>query len=326
MKYIAAIDASQTPKSMLWADGVMLTFEDHLIYSNDQRLLIQSLLLDPPQNEEDLRLCRMLYDQTVVWLQQLEGFSRRQLFFRLPDHAVDDFLPVNDDDFEALSLYTGHPIRWMREEVETLRTDEEERLQMGSRMMIGNEYLFRTFLRALMAAAKQSGFDEISLLLPCVARCSDADNMRAIVAECTEHYGIGCTLGIEIATPRAACYAGYFAEWADFIVFHTEDLAQLLYGMTRRESKKAVSHYLHERSAQHTVFTAFDEVGLGTLLNMAVGQIHAVRPDMMLGAIGNPILNAKGKKFCLDAGIGMLFLPQTPQKSLSFPPRKLCNK
>ena len=102
--------------------------------------------------------------------------------------------------------------------------------------------------------------------------------------------------------------------------------AQLLYGMTRRESKKAISHYLHERSAQHTVFTAFDEVGLGTLLNMAVGQIHAIRPDMMLGAIGNPILNAKGKKFCLDAGIGMLFLPQTPQKSLSFPPRKLCNK
>ncbi|MBQ8143162.1 MAG: hypothetical protein IJ452_03345 [Butyricicoccus sp.] len=314
MKYIAAIDAADAPKAALWADGVMLTFEDHLIYTNDQRLLIQSLLLDPPQNEEDLRLCRMLYDQTVVWLQQLESFSRKQLFFRLPDHAVDDFLPVSSDDFEALSLYTGHPISWMREEVEALRTDEEERLQMGSRMMIGNEHLFRTFLRALMAAAKQSGFTEIALLLPCVARCSDTDRMRAIVAECTAHYEIACALGIEIATPRAACYAGYFAEWADFMVFHTEDLAQLLYGMTRRESRKAVSHYLHENSSQHNVFIEFDAVGLGTLLNMAVAQIRAVNPSMQLGAIGSPVLNAKGKKFCTDAGIEMLILPQTNRK------------
>lgn len=314
MKYIAAIDAADAPKAALWADGVMLTFEDHLIYTNDQRLLIQSLLLDPPQNEEDLRLCRMLYDQTVVWLQQLESFSRKQLFFRLPDHAVDDFLPVSSDDFEALSLYTGHPISWMREEVAALRTDEEERLQMGSRMMIGNEHLFRTFLRALMAAAKQSGFTEIALLLPCVARCSDTDRMRAIVAECTAHYEIACALGIEIATPRAACYAGYFAEWADFMVFHTEDLAQLLYGMTRRESRKAVSHYLHENSSQHNVFIEFDAVGLGTLLNMAVAQIRAVNPSMRLGAIGSPVLNAKGKKFCTDAGIEMLILPQTNKK------------
>ena len=310
MKYIAAIDAADAPKSALWADGIMLTFEDHLIYTNDQRLLIQSLLLDPPQNDEDIRLCRMLYDQTVVWLRQLEGFKRGQLFLRLPDHAVDDFLPATDDDFEALSLYTGHPIRWMREEVEALRTDKDERLQMGSRMMIGNEHLFRTFLRALMAAAKQSGFAEISLLLPCVTRCSDTDRMRAIVKECIAYYAISCKLGIEIATPRAACYAGFFAEWADFIVFHTEDLAQLLYGMTRRESRKAVSHYLHERSTQHNVFTEFDAVGLGTLLNMAVAQIRQVNPGIHLGAIGSPVLNAKGKKFCTDAGIELLFLPQ----------------
>ena len=311
MKYIAAIDAAEAPGSARRADGIMLTFEDHLMYTVDQRLLIQSLLLDPPQNDEDLRLCRMLYDQTVIWLQQLEGFSREQLFFRLPDHAVDDFLPVSDDDFEALSLYTGHPIRWMREEVASLRTCEEERLQTGSRMMIGNEHLFRTFLCALMAAAKQSGFPSISLLLPCVARCSDADNMRAIVAECTAAYGISCALGIEIATPRAACYAGYFAEWADFIVFHTEDLAQLLYGMTRRESRRAVSHYLHEQAAQHNVFAEFDAVGLGTLLNMAVAQIRAVKPDMCLGAIGGPVFHPKGKKFCLDAGIEMLILPRS---------------
>ncbi len=309
MKYIAAIDASDQPQAVRWADGVMLTFEDHMIYTNEQRLLIQSLLLDPPQNEEDLRLCRMLYDQTVVWLQQLEMVRKGELFFRLPDHAVDDFLPTTDDEYEALSLYTGHPIGWMRGEVAALRTNEDERLQTGSRMMIGNEHLFRTFLCALMAAAQQSGFPKISLLLPCVARCSDADRMRAIAAACIERYGIDCSLGVEIATPRAACFAGWFAEWADFIVFHTEDLAQLLYGMTRRDSRRAVSRYLHEGPAQHHIFTEFDAVGLGTLLRMAVDQIRTVRPGMRLAAIGNPALNEKGQKFCVDTGIGTLILP-----------------
>ena len=54
-------------------DGIMLTGEDCLMRTEDQRLLVQSLLLDPPQAEDDERLRLLQHRQTILWLEKIEG-------------------------------------------------------------------------------------------------------------------------------------------------------------------------------------------------------------------------------------------------------------
>ena len=61
---------------------------------------------------------------------------------------------------------------------------------------------------------------------------------------------------------------------------------------------------------RHNPFTEFDDIGVGSLLTIALKQIRAVRPDLRLSAIGYPTLTEKGRKFCSSMGIDMLIGPQ----------------
>ena len=81
-------------------DGIMLTGEDCLMRTEDQRLLVQSLLLDPPQTAEDERLVLLQRRQTILWLEKIEGCAAMQLCISLPDRPVDAFLPRTQAEIE----------------------------------------------------------------------------------------------------------------------------------------------------------------------------------------------------------------------------------
>ena len=66
MRYYTEIDAVEELESVDMTDGIMLTGEDCLMRTEDQRLLVQSLLLDPPQTAEDERLGLLQRRQTIL--------------------------------------------------------------------------------------------------------------------------------------------------------------------------------------------------------------------------------------------------------------------
>lgn len=70
MRYYTEIDAVEELESVDMTDGIMLTGEDCLMRTEDQRLLVQSLLLDPPQAEDDERLRLLQHRQTILWLEK----------------------------------------------------------------------------------------------------------------------------------------------------------------------------------------------------------------------------------------------------------------
>ncbi|WP_283674219.1 putative PEP-binding protein [Butyricicoccus sp. Marseille-Q5471] len=306
MKYIAAIDAVEELETLEQTDGVMLTGEDCLIRMEDQRLLMQSLLLNPPQVETDKRLAQMLHSQHILWLEKIEECARSQLCIRLPDRPADDMLPQTQAEFARLADYTGQSAAELQEQVASLRSVNPDLSSRGCRMMIDNELLFRTLLRAMFIAADQRGVHELSILLPFVSDAREVQFLKAIIAQHAATYQITCAIGIEIATPRAACIAEELAVCADAIVFNVEELVQLLYGMSQRDSKKVLCRYLHEKVFRHNPFHEFDEIGIGTLLTIALEQIRRVKPNIRLSAIGHPVLCEKGRKFCNDMGIDML--------------------
>ena len=173
-----------------------------------------------------------------------------------------------------------------------------------------NELLFRALVRAILAAVKERGIRKLSFLLPFVSECREVSYLKGIITGYASADGIETTIGIEIATPRAACIAGELAAQADAMVFNVEELVQLLYGMSRFDTRKVISCYLHENVFRHNPFVEFDEIGIGTLLMIALKQIRRVRPQMRLSAIGHCVLSEKGRKFCQDAGIDILIAQQ----------------
>ena len=72
MKYFTAVDAVEGLESALDTDGIMLTGEDCLLRMENQRLLMQSLMIDPPETEDDPRLMQMIRSQTMLWSEKIE--------------------------------------------------------------------------------------------------------------------------------------------------------------------------------------------------------------------------------------------------------------
>lgn len=306
MKYFTTIDAIEEFESAEPMDGVMLTGDDCLMRTETQRLVVQSLLLDPPKDEQDERLARMLRGQTILWLEKIEECAHLQICIRLPDRPVDAFLPRTEKEFARLGAFIATDPKSLQEKAFALRTFNPELSCRGCRMMIANDLLFRTLLCAIFDAAAQQGVRSMSLLLPFVSESREVSYIKDIIAACAAKHGVSCTTGIEIATPRAACIAGTLAAAADAIVFNVEELVQLMYGMSRLDSRKVISHYMHEQVFLHNPFREFDTIGIGTLLTMAVGQIQQAHPGLRLSATGHPVLSENGRKFCSDLGIDIL--------------------
>lgn len=310
MQYITEIDAVEELETLRFTDGILLKGEDCLMRMEEQRLLVQSLLVSPPKRSEDLRLGCLLRSQTVLWLEKIENCANNKIIIRLPDKPVDAFLPGTKAEMERLGEFMAVPFAELYEQIRDMRTMNPDLSCRGCRMMISNELLFRTYLRSLLTAAKQRGVCEVSILLPFIAEKQEVLFLRGIITECAATTEIRCRIGAEIATPRAACIAEELAADADFIIFRFEELVQLLYGMSKHDTKQVISRYMHEKVFQHNPFTEFDEMGMGTLITIAVNRIRQIKPDIVIGAAGRPALTEKGRTFCSDMGINMLLAPQ----------------
>ena len=139
MRYYTEIDAVEELESVDMTDGIMLTGEDCLMRTEDQRLLVQSLLLDPPAAENDERLQMLEQRQTILWLEKIEGCASMQLCIRLPDRPVDAFLPHTGPEIERLSGYMARPVDEVRSLVQAARNLNPDLSCRGCRMMISNE-------------------------------------------------------------------------------------------------------------------------------------------------------------------------------------------
>lgn len=310
MKYFTEIDAVEGLEAVDETDGIMLTGEECLMRTEAQRLLMQSLLLDPPETADDARLGQLFRSQTRLWTEKIAECAQVQLCIRLPDRPLDAFLPSTPAERSRLAAYLSRPDDWVRDRIQALHAINPDLSCRGCRMMIANPLLFQTFLHALFETAQGCGVTRLSILLPFVADSQEVVYLKGILDGYAQTYAIACTLGIEIATPRAACIAGELAGYADAIVFNVDELVQLLYGMSRHDTRKVISRYLHEQVFRHNPFTEFDEIGIGTLLSIALEQIRTTHPQVRLSALGQPTLTEKGRKFCRDMGIDMLIGPQ----------------
>lgn len=310
MKYFTSIDAVEGLESVAETDGIMLTGEDCLMRMEDQRLLMQSLLISPPEDEDDPHLARLLHNQIMLWSEKIEECVEKQLCIRLPDRPIDAFLPNTASEFSRLSDFMSTPVEWLRGQVSAMRDVNPDLSCRGCRLLINNKFVFQTFLHALFSTAHQCGIHTLSVLIPFVSDCSEVAYLKDIITAHAAACEITCSIGVEIATPRAACIAGQLAAEADALVFNVDELVQLLYGMSQKDTRKVIFHYLQANVFRHNPFTEFDEIGVGSLLTIALNQIRETRPTLRLSAIGYPILTEKGRKFCSNMGIDMLIGPQ----------------
>jgi pyruvate,orthophosphate dikinase len=110
-------------------------------------------------------------------------------------------------------------------------------------------------------------------------------------------------VGTMIEVPRGALTAGEIAETAQFFSFGTNDLTQTTLGMSRDDSGSFLGCYQELEILKKNPFASVDQTGVGRLMEIAVTEGRATRPDIKLGICGEHGGDPDSVRFCHRIGL-----------------------
>ena len=106
-----------------------------------------------------------------------------------------------------------------------------------------------------------------------------------------------------IEIPRAALTAGQVAEEAEFFSFGTNDRTQMTFGFSRDDSGKLLDSYYKAKIYESDPFARLDQTGVGRLVEMAVKEGRATRPELKCGICGEHGGDPSSVEFCHKVGL-----------------------
>jgi pyruvate,orthophosphate dikinase len=106
-----------------------------------------------------------------------------------------------------------------------------------------------------------------------------------------------------IEIPRAALTAGDVATEAEFFSFGTNDLTQMTFGFSRDDAGKFLDSYYKAKIYESDPFARLDQTGVGQLVQMAVKNGRATRPDLKCGICGEHGGDPSSIEFCHKTGL-----------------------
>jgi len=285
----------------LGAEGIGLTRTEHM-FLGDRRVLIERVILADTAEERDAALDALLPMQRQDFYEILEAMDGLPVTIRLLDPPLHEFLP----DYTELSVRVavaevqGKPDAQdlaLLAAVERLHETNPMLGLRGVRLGLVVPGLFALQVRAIaeaaMARIKDGGDPKVEIMVPLVGSVMElhliADETDGIVHEISRREGI--TLQIPVGTmielPRAALTAHRIADVAEFFSFGTNDLTQTTWGFSRDDVEaEFFAAYLDKGVFTVSPFESLDVDGVGRLVQIAVEEGRATRPDLKLGVCG----------------------------------------
>src|ERR671910_1326587 len=307
---------ADTPKDArrareLGAEGVGLCRTEHMFMEGERLQIMREMIL----SESDDALKEALVKLEPMQREDFEGiFSAMYglpVTVRLLDPPLHEFLPDSKDLAREIAEREARAedAEELRRQLRVAENLEERNPMLGLRgcrlgLLRPEVYLMQT--RAIAQAAKAvreyGGDPVVEIMIPLVGFPSELERMRDLILE--ELTGEEVPIGTMIELPRACAVAGEIARAADFFSFGTNDLTQMVCGISRDDAEeKFLSDYLKSGILQENPFETLDRDGVGELVHMARERGRETNPHLKLGVCGEHGGDPKSVAFFHEAGL-----------------------
>ncbi|MER5882346.1 pyruvate, phosphate dikinase [Streptomyces sp. NPDC001941] len=283
------------------AQGIGLCRTEHM-FLGERREMVERLILADTDEERESALAELLPLQKKDFVELFEAMDGLPVTVRLLDPPLHEFLP----DITELSVrvalaesrkdHNENDLRLLQA-VHRLHEQNPMLGLRGVRLGLVIPGLFTMQVRAIAEAATQrieaKGDPRAEIMIPLVGTVQELelvrDDAEQVLAEVQAATGVELklALGTMIELPRAALTAGQIAEAAEFFSFGTNDLTQTVWGFSRDDVEASFfTAYLEKGIFGVSPFETIDKDGVGSLVEHAVKQGRATRPDLKLGVCG----------------------------------------
>lgn len=184
----------------------------------------------------------------------------------------------------------------------------------GIRLGIVHPEIVRLQIQAIFEAACDLARRGIRPKLKIMAPLSIDTNELRVVREEVESTALSVMkrkkvkveyeFGTMIEAPRAALIAGDLAKIAEFFSFGTNDLTQMVWGISRDDAEgKFLLRYIEKGIISENPFQKLDRLGVGRLMRWAIEEGRRTRPNIELGICGEQGGDSDTIDFCHDLGL-----------------------
>jgi len=281
------------------AAGVGLVRTEHM-FLGERRQLIEDLILAGTDEDRQRALDALEPLQRGDFVEILDAMDGLPVTIRLIDPPLHEFLPDLTDLSVRIALAGDNATEKDKELLAAVRRLHEQNPMLGLRgVRLGlvipglTDMQVRAIARAA-AQLKQAGKDpQPEVMIPLTATVQEMEISREraekVLREVEEETGthVHTPIGTMIEVPRAALNAGPIAGSAEFFSFGTNDLTQMTWGFSRDDVEGAFfSKYIELGIFGVSPFETIDREGVGRLVDIAVKEGRAARPDLHLGVCG----------------------------------------
>ena len=295
------------------AKGVGLARTEHMFFENEKIKAMREMILSDTVEGREKALAKLLPYQKQDFYGILKAMDGYPVNIRLLDPPLHEFVPHDLEGQQIMAKEMGITVQEIQQRVNCL---SEHNPMLGHRgCRLGNTYPEITAMqtRAILGAAvqlKKEGFDpKPEIMVPLIGIVNEFDMQEKVIRETAkeifeeEGIEIAFRVGTMIEIPRAALTADHIAAKAEYFSFGTNDLTQMTFGFSRDDAGKFLDSYYKAKIYESDPFARLDQTGVGRLVELAVKEGRATRPELKCGICGEHGGDPSSVEFCHKVGL-----------------------
>ena len=299
----------------LGAEGIGLCRTEHMFFEEDRIAAFREMICSDTAEEREAALEKILPYQQGDFEKLYEALEGCPVTIRFLDPPLHEFVPTEEEDIKKLADAQGKSVEQIKAIIASLHEANPMMGHRGCRLAVTYPEIAKMQTKAVIRAAinvQKAHPDwnvapEIMIPLSCDAKELKYVKDIVVATADAEIAAAGSDMKYEVGTmieiPRAALTAGDIAKEAEFFCFGTNDLTQMTYGFSRDDAGKFLNAYYDAKIFESDPFAKLDQTGVGQLMEMAVKNGKATRPELHCGICGEHGGDPSSVEFCHKIGL-----------------------
>ena len=299
----------------LGAEGIGLCRTEHMFFEEDRIAAFREMICSDTAEEREAALEKILPYQQGDFEKLYEALEGCPVTIRFLDPPLHEFVPTEEEDIKKLADAQGKSVEQIKAIIASLHEFNPMMGHRGLRLAVTYPESAKMQTKAVIRAAinvQKAHPDwnvapEIMIPLSCDAKELKYVKDIVVATADAEIAAAGSDMKYEVGTmieiPRAALTAGDIAKEAEFFCFGTNDLTQMTYGFSRDDAGKFLNAYYDAKIFESDPFAKLDQTGVGQLMEMAVKNGKATRPELHCGICGEHGGDPSSVEFCHKIGL-----------------------
>ncbi|MEM9059489.1 MAG: pyruvate, phosphate dikinase [Pseudomonadota bacterium] len=296
------------------AEGIGLCRTEHMFFQGGRIGAMREMILAESEAERRAALARLLPMQREDFTRLFESMPGSPITIRLLDPPLHEFLPHGENELREMAAQMGVPVSKVAARAAELTEFNPMLGKRGCRIGIAYPEIYemqtRAIFEAARAAAKVTGAPVMpEIMIPLISAVRELEVLTEIIGgvavEVAAEQGdeVSYTVGVMIETPRACLRAAEIAASAGFLSFGTNDLTQMLYGLSRDDAGRFMPDYVAQGVYGHDPFHSLDVEGVGEIMRIAIDRAREKSGDISLGLCGEHGGDPASVDFCEAIGL-----------------------